>query len=70
MNTINLVEVVGQGLYTFRAYCELRLQMSSGDYGAHKHSIITADASLEYQDIDEDGEFYIVNDTSEEINHV
>ncbi len=61
MNTINLVEVTGLGLYPFDAYCELRLQMSTGDFHTHKHTIITADASLEYTDIDDNGEFFLVN---------
>ncbi len=62
LNTINLVEVIGEGLFTFEAYCELRLQMSTGDFHVHEHCIVTADASLEYTDIDEDGEFFAVND--------
>lgn len=62
IQTINLVEVIGIGLYTFEAYQELRLQMSTGDFHTHKHSIITVDASLEYWDVDSDGTLYIVNE--------
>lgn len=61
MKTINLVEVVGMGLYTFEAYCELRLQMSTGDFHSHKHEIVTCDATLEYMDVDDEGNFFGVN---------
>lgn len=62
INTIVLVEVKDQGLYTFEAYKELRLQMSTGDFHSHKHEIVNCDASLEYIDIDQDGEFFTVNE--------
>lgn len=62
LNSITLVEVDGRELYTFEAYCELRLQMSTGDFHSHHHQIVTVDASLEYTDIDETGEFYLVNE--------
>lgn len=62
MNAITLVEVEGMGLYTFEAYKELRLQMSTGDFHTHKHTILEVDASLEYMDIDENGEFYVINE--------
>lgn len=62
MNSINLVHVTGMGLYTFDAYCELRLQMSTGDFHTHQHCIQTCDASIEYIDIDLDGEFFTVNE--------
>lgn len=65
IETINLVHVEGMGLYTFDAYCELRLQMSTGDFHTHKHAIITADASLEYTDVDDLGEFYLINEVME-----
>ena len=61
METINLVHVTGLGLYTFDAYCELRLQMSTGDFHTHQHCIQTCDASLEYTDVDDNGEFHIIN---------
>lgn len=61
IQTVTLVEVAGEGLYTFEAYKELRLQMSTGDFHTHKHSIVTVDASLEYTDIDDNGEFFTVN---------
>lgn len=62
LNTVTLVEVKGQGLYTFEAYKELRLQMSTGDFHAHTHSVVTVDASLEYMDVDAEGEFWIINE--------
>lgn len=62
INTINLVRVEHQGLYTFDAYCELRLQMSTGEFHTHTHSIVTVDASLEYMDVDASGEFYLINE--------
>lgn len=66
MNTVNLVHVEGMGLYTFDAYCELRLQMSTGDFHTHKHEIQTVDAGLEYTALDEDGEFYLMNEVPNE----
>jgi hypothetical protein len=65
IQTINLVEVEGQGLYTFEAYCELRLQMSTGDFHTHKHTIVTVDASLEYIDLDDSGEFILINEDTD-----
>ena len=62
IETVNLVEVVGQGLYTFEAYNELRLQMSTGDFHTHKINIVTCDASLEYWDIDERLQFVLINE--------
>jgi hypothetical protein len=62
IQTINLVEVEGFGLYTFEAYSELRLQMSTGDFHMHQHRIITCDASVEYTDVDEQGTFFVVNE--------
>ena len=62
LHTINLVEVVGEGLYTFEAYNEFRLQMSTGDYHTHRHCIVTCDASLEYMDVDDEGNFYLMNE--------
>lgn len=66
MNTICLVNVIGMGLYSWEAYCELRLQMSTGDFHSHKHEIQTCDASVAYNDIDDDGEFYVINDMRED----
>lgn len=62
MYPINLVEVEDMGLYTFEAYCELRLQMSTGDFHSHKHSIVSCDPTLEYTDVDENGKFFLINE--------
>lgn len=59
---IALIEVTGQGLYTLKAYTELRLQMSTGDFHTHRHSVVFVDPTLEYFDIDQNGEFVIVNE--------
>jgi hypothetical protein len=65
LNTVTLVEVTGMGLYTFDAYCELRLQMSTGDFHTHSYSIVTVDASLEYIDVDLiSGEFLTINEAA------
>lgn len=58
------------GLYTQEAYNELRLQMSSGEYGAHIFQRINMPATTEYTDfgmiVDQDGnetfEFFVVNE--------
>ncbi len=45
MNSITVVHVKSdnfEGLMTFEAYSEYRLQMSTGDFHAHSHMIVSA----------------------------
>ncbi len=63
MNAILLIDVKEQGLFTFEAYSELRLQMSTGDFHTHKTKFVNCESSVEYTDFDSEmGEFFVVNE--------
>lgn len=62
IETINLVEVEGEGLYTFAAYCH----MYSSDY-RDTVNVLICDANVEYVDLNDDGELFIVNCIDEDI---
>lgn len=62
MKSILLIEVIDQGLYTFEAYRELALQMSTGDFHTHKQQVVWHTDDIEHFAIDDKGEFYLVNE--------
>ncbi len=50
MQLINLVSDQYTGPVSHKAYRELTLQMSSGDFGAHSHESLEAVAGVQYLD--------------------